>query len=224
MHQHLTIHDLPKIQQPRERLKALGPSNLDTDELIALILGTGTKDLNVKALASQLIKQFPLAKLLDASVTDLTRFKGLGPVKAGKLIACLELAKRAYAAQPAKYVNSPQTVCQEVADIRNDRKEHLIALYLNARHELVDKQTLAIGNLNQAILEARDVFAPAFLSPSAYIILVHNHPSGDPNPSDADAVLTQRLIKAGELLGIKILDHIVVTRDDFFSFKEAGLL
>jgi DNA repair protein RadC len=219
-----TIKDLPKIQRPRERLDVLGISNLTEPELLAIILTSGTKKKNVLTVAKQLLREFPLDALLTASLGDLSKVDGIGKVKAGKIMAGIELGKRALVATSLHVVLTPKEVLHEVKDIENLKQEHLIALYLNARHELLQKQTISVGSLNQAIIEPRDIFSYALLLPSPFIILVHNHPSGDPTASEADIKFTKRLVEAGNLLGIKIIDHIIVTAKDYSSFKEANVL
>ncbi len=220
----MTIKDLPKTQQPRERLDTLGVSNLTEAELLAILLSSGTKKKNVLSVAKQVLNQFPLKGLLSTTLKDLAKVDGIGKVKAGKILAGIELGKRALGSTSLHLVLTPKEVLHEVKDICTKSQEHLIALYLNARHELLQKQTISIGSLNQAVIEPRDIFSYALLLPSPFIILVHNHPSGDATASDADIRFTKRLVEAGNLLGIKIIDHIIVTAKDYSSFKEAQIL
>lgn len=220
----MTIKDLPKTERPRERLDALGISNLTETELLAIILSSGTKKKNVISVAKQLLKTFPLNALLTTSLSELAKVDGIGKVKAGKILAGIELGKRALGTASFHQVLTPKEVLNEVKDIRTKSQEHLIALYLNARHELLQKQTISVGSLNQAIIEPRDIFSYALLLPSPFIILVHNHPSGDATASEADIKFTRRLVEAGNLLGIKIIDHIIVTANDYSSFRESKLL
>jgi len=217
------IKDFPRIKRPRERLAAVGIQNLTKVELLAIILSSGTKHGNVLSLARKILKTFPLKELSGIQISDLTKIKGVGQVKAGKILASLELGGRAVGGS-VKQLLTPQDVLGEVDDIKSKNREYLVALYLNARHNLLKKQTISIGNLNQSFLEPRDVFAPALILPCSFIILAHNHPSGDSSPSMDDKTLTKHLFKAGELLGIKLVDHIIVSKNDYFSFKEAKLL
>lgn len=219
-----TIRDFPKSKRPRERLFSLGVANLTTVELLAIILGSGTKKRNVLRLAKEIVKAIPIRNLPHAHISDLTKIKGIGPVQAGKILASLELGRRALEEMPAKRILTPNDVVREVDDITKKTREYLIALYLNARHELIKKQTITIGNLNQNIVDPRDVFAQALSLPCAYVILVHNHPSGDPKPSQDDKRLTKVLVKAGRILGVNLIDHIIVSKRDYFSFREAKLL
>jgi len=206
------IRDFPKSTRPRERLAAIGVQNLTLVELLAVILSSGTKRGNVLSLARKILKTFPLNELSKAQIDDLTKIKGVGQVKAGKILASLEFGRRAVGESPAKKLRTPEDAVREVDDIRAKSREYLVALYLNARHELIKKQTITIGGLNKNLIEPRDVFGQALALPCASIILVHNHPSGDPSPSKDDKVLTKTLVKAGELLGIKIVDHIIVSK------------
>lgn len=218
------IQDVPKTKRPRERLATLGSANLTNEELLAVILGSGTSQDNVLTLSRKTLRTFPLENLQTATLADLRRVKGIGIVGASKIIASLELGRRAVGESPAKKVQTPADVLREVDGLREKSQEYVVALYLNARRELVKKQVIAIGSMNQNIIEARDIFSPALALPCGFFILVHNHPSGDPQPSDDDLALTKKLLKAGSLLGISLIDHLVVTRNEYFSFRESGLV
>jgi len=219
------ISQLPKYSRPREKLSIFGPSNLTEIELIALILGSGSQTANVLTQAKQLLKRFgSLTNLSQAKISTLTKQKGIGQIQAGKLIASLELANRLYCSQQLPLITKPQTVIQQVSEITHKRQEYLLALYLNARHQLINKQTLAIGSLNQLVLEPREVFALALQLPCSEIILVHNHPSGDPTPSPDDLKFTTRILKAGQLLGINLIDHLIVAQEKYSSMRELDLL
>jgi len=219
-----TIRDFPKSKRPRERLFSLGVANLTIVELLAIILGSGTKKRNVLKLAREIIKTIPLKSLPHAHISDLIRLKGIGPVQAGKILASLELGRRALEKIPAKRILTPNDVVKETDDIRGKTREYLIALYLNARHELIKRQTITIGNLNQNIVDPRDVFSEALTLPCAFVVLVHNHPSGDPTPTQDDKKFTKALVKAGKILGVDLIDHIIVSKQDYFSFREVKLL
>ena len=219
-----TIRDFPKSKRPRERLLSLGVANLTIVELLAIILGSGTKEQNVVNLAKKILGTFSLKDLAQAKTSDLTRLKGIGKIQASKILAAFELGRRLLEEFPAKRLLTPEDVLREVTNIRKKEREYLLALYLNARHELIKKQTITIGNLNQNLIEPRDVFAEAISLPSAFLVLVHNHPSGDPTPSKNDKIFTHHLVKAGKLLGIEVIDHIIVSKKDYFSFREAKLI
>jgi len=220
----LRIKDLPKVKRPRERLSDVGVANLTEVELLALVIGSGTRGVNAINLAKKILLKFPLKRLANAQVSDLIKIKGLGRVRAGKILASLEVGRRVWEELPAKILLTPESVIREVDEIRLKSREYLIALYLNARHELVKKHTISIGSLNQNVVEPKDVFGQALTLPSPFIILVHNHPSGDPSPSKDDKTFTKTLLKAGKLLGVEIIDHIIVSPKNYFSFREAELI
>lgn len=205
------LQHLKKFERPREKLENVGPANLTTAELIALLLGSGSRRYSVLQLAHTLVRQFEAHQLKNTTLDQLATVPGVGRVKAGRLLAAIELGKRITHPQPATQILSPADVLAEIRDIRQQSKEHLLALYLNARNELVHKETLTIGGLNFNSLEPRDVFAPALRYPCCGIILAHNHPSGDSTPSHEDREMTKELQRAGQLLGIEIVDHLVVS-------------
>lgn len=219
--QHKSIKDLPKTQRPRERLAAIGVANLTDEELIALLLGTGVKKQNVLSVAKKLLKQFPRKNLSSITIKDITKVFGIGIIQAGKILAAIELGKRIFEeGRISRLLDTLDHVVKEVEEIKIKSQEHMVALYMNARYQLLDKKVVAIGSINQQIIEPRDIFAPAFIVPCAFVILVHNHPSRDPLPSIDDITFTKKMIQAGDLLGISILDHVIVTNDTNFSFKE----
>ncbi len=215
----------PNQLLPREKLKSYGSQALSTPDLIALILGTGTRKEHVTVLAKRIVRSFDsLQTLSETSQKDLTKIKGIGMVNAGKLIAAFELGRRLYFKSNNNHLLTPQDVIKEVNGICNKTREHLIALYVDARHQLLKKHTVSIGSLNQMIIEPRDVYTEALKLPCAGIILVHNHPSNDPTPSEDDIVFTKKIIKAGELLGIQVIDHLVVTKGEYRSMKEEKVI
>jgi DNA repair protein RadC len=220
----MTIKDLSKTRQPRERLVSFGAENLTDGELLAIILTSGTKKKNVLKLAKEILKKFPLRTLRTFELSELAQIDGIGKVKAGKILVSLELGRRSLGTKSHQQLLIPEDVVKEVKDITNKSQEHLLALYLNARHELIEKQTICIGTINQVIIEPRDIFSYALLLPSPLIILVHNHPSKDPLPSNPDIAFTKRIVDAGKLLGIQIVDHIIVTEKDYCSFRERKLI
>lgn len=202
----------------------MGVSNLSDIELLAVILGSGTKKQNVINLSKKILKSYSLKELADISESKLAKVPGIGPVRAAKIIASLELGKRSVGLEMAISIDSPKSAISQLTDIRSKSREYLIGLYLNARNELIQRQVLTIGTLNQNVIEPRDVFSHALTSPCAAIILAHNHPSGDPKPSSDDKKFTDKMSEGAQLMGVELVDHIIVTSKDYFSFKEAGLL
>ena len=218
-----SILEIPKTKRPRERLLSTGPHNLTQAELLAVILGSGTTKKNVLSLAKQILTKFG-PSLSTITSKQLIAIHGIGQIQATKIIATLELGKRLYSLKLKPRLLKPKDVLREVNEIRTSHREQLIGLYLNARYELMAKEILAVGSVNTQSIEPRDVFALAIKLPCRSIILAHNHPSGDPHPSQDDIVTTARLKKAGKLLGISLLDHLIVTKDSYLSFQQQKLL
>jgi len=216
------IKDLPLQDRPREKLLAKGRENLTDVELFAILLGTGTKKQNAVAVSETLLKRFSLQKFPTLPITELVQTSGVGKAKAARIMAALELGERTFA--PSLFtkitIQSKEDVLAQLREIVNKKQEQLLVLYLNARHELLQKEILAVGNLNTTLIEPKEIFTPAVLTPCAAIILAHNHPSGDPTPSDEDVHFTKRVQEASEIMGVKLLDHIIVSTLGYFSFAE----
>lgn len=223
---YLTIRDMPRVKKPRERLIEKGPEALRNPELLAILLGSGYKGKNVLDIARRILVDYPPEKLKDTPFSQLKKMKGIGPAKACLLKAAFELSKRAFGVEKDAFpiIKSPKDVANIVMHIRKNRKENFVVLYLNARNQLIHKETIAIGTLNASIVHPREVFQPAISSSAASIILTHNHPSGDTTPSDEDIKLTRRMIKAGEIMGIEVLDHVIVSEKTCLSMKDEGLI
>ena len=175
-------------------------------------------------LSRELIRTFDNCKLLKASLADLTKVKGIGSAKASVLIAAFELSHRLMDLDNGSVprVEKPQDALVHVQEIRGRKKEHFVALYLDARNRIVHREFVSIGSLNTTVVHPREVFVPAIQHTCASVILCHNHPSGDCEPSPEDVELTRRLISAGELLGIEVLDNLVVSDKNYLSMKESG--
>ncbi len=211
-------------EQPREKLSRLGPEGLKNSELLALLLRTGYKGKNVFMLADGILKKYPEKVLFEMPYNQLSKIKGIGKSKAASIIAGYELGKRLQDKKTRATISTPNDVLNLVDEIRTRKKEHFVALYMNARNELVHKEIISIGILDASIVHPREVFAPAIEKRASSIILVHNHPSGNNSPSDNDCDLTRRLIESGKILGIEVLDHIIVTENDYYSMKENELI
>jgi DNA repair protein RadC len=211
---------------PRERLSRHGVQGLRDDELLAIILGTGYRGHGVIEVARQILDVHPKEELVLMEAAALRRLRGVGRVKAGQLVAAFELARRGLqkglGVQPV--VSCPEDVVPLLVDIRNQRKEHFLCLYLNARNQVMHQEVISIGSLSASIVHPREVFQVAISHAAAGIILAHNHPSGDATPSREDIDLTSRLVEAGRIMGIDILDHIILSDCDFLSLKEHGLM
>ncbi|MFH1457449.1 MAG: DNA repair protein RadC [Patescibacteria group bacterium] len=222
----MKIKDLPKIDRPREKLAKKGSHALHKNELLAIILRTGTKGKNVLQVAGDILSKYSDKKLINISYQELANIHGVGPTKAAQITAAIELGKRLYKEKTEKevYINSTDDVLKEVAHIRENKKENFIVLYLDARNRMIYKETISIGILNASLVHPREVFEPAIRNLAAQIILAHNHPSGDSEPSEDDLDLTKRMVEAGKILGIEVIDHVIISNLNSFSFKEKKLI
>lgn len=220
------IKDIPIFERPREKLIKKGAQALHKKDLLAIILRTGIKGKNVLQVAQDILSKYGDKKLIDVSYKELRNMHGVGPSKAAQIIAAIELGKRLYREKAEKevYINSPEDVLKEVEHIKENKKENVVVLYLDARNKLIYKETVSIGTLNTNLVHPREVFEPAVRNLAAQIILSHNHPSGDPEPSEDDLEITKRLTEAGKILGIELVEHIIVTKNNYFSFKDGRLI
>lgn len=225
---HIMMRDVPNEDRPRERMMQFGPSALSHAELLAVLIRTGTLSESAVHLAQRLLKEAgSLRQLVDMSIGQLTKVKGIGPAKALQLQAGIELGRRLARStnQDTVTVGSPRDAANIVMeDMRYLPNEHFVCLFLNTKNHVLARETLSIGSLNAAIVHPREVFRAAIRRNSASIICVHNHPSGDPTPSQEDIQLTERLMEAGEIIGIDVLDHIIIGDLQFVSLKEQGLM
>jgi len=222
-----TIHDLPKSERPRERLQKLGAEALSTQELLALILGRGIKGESVMVTAQRLLSAFGNTKFLsDASLEELSEVKGVGPAKASQLKAAFELARRSDDHEaPQIPIKSHRDVIKLVRQkLKDKKKEHFLVLCLNTKNNLIKISTISTGTLDANLVHPREVFNEAIQSLASSVVLVHNHPSGDPEPSDADIDITKRILETGKIVGIDVLDHIIIADNKSLSFKEKGII
>jgi len=211
------IKDLPIHEQPREKLIEKGPENLRDKELMAILLRTGVKGRDVLKVSAEILNKFPKKKLLALNYEELSKIKGIGPGKACLLLAAFELTKRALEVEDNNLptINSAKDAVAQLQELRNAKREHFVVLYLNARNQLLHKETISIGTLNTSLVHPREVFKPAIDCLAASIIVAHNHPSGEPEASEADREMTKRLIEVGKLIGIELVDHVIITRSEF---------
>ena len=224
----MLIRDYPKEERPRERFLQDGPQSLSNQELLALLLRTGSKEESVLQLSNRLIKAFEGLRLLkEASVEEMTEIKGIGEAKAIQILAAVELGRRIHKLndQDRYVIRSPEdgaNYCME--EMRFLSQEHFVCLYLNTKNQVLHKRTVFIGSLNASIVHPREVFKEAFRRSAASIICLHNHPSGDPSPSREDIDVTKRLVECGKIMGIEVLDHIIIGEHKYVSLKEKGYL
>lgn len=222
----MKIKDLPDSSKPRERFLKHGPEALSDAELFAIILRTGTPGENVVDMSNRLINEYKLDKLFECSLKELQEIKGIGPSKAMQILAMAKLGKRYNQLKQVRNKNQRKITCaKDVFDyfherLKNEKQEHFYVLMLNSQNNIIGEQLVSKGILDASILHPREVFKPAIKNSASKIILVHNHPSGDPNPSQEDLDITEKIIKSGEDIGIKVLDHIILGRDNFWNWKE----
>ena len=221
------IRDMPKGERPRERLRDLGPGALSTSELTAILLRTGMKGQNVLSLSSALLSRHDgIGGLARASYGELSAVKGMGDAKACQLLAAFELGRRLVSLHPEDraVIRSPQDVFNllepEMAVLD---QEHLRVLSLNTKNQVRGVHTVYVGNVNTSIVRVSELLRPAVRENCPSIIIVHNHPSGDPTPSAEDVLITRKVCGGAELLDIEVLDHVVIGGNGFVSMKEKGL-
>ena len=223
----MKMQEIPKIERPREKLIAKGSENLKDEELLAILLGTGVEGKSAIEVAKQILNKYSKKRLLQLSYDDLAKTKGIGSAKACTILAAQELVTRALEIRDESLpqINSVKDVLAQAVYMRDKTREHLMALYLNARNELLYKKPMFVGTLNANIVHPREIFQEALKQNAGSVILVHNHPSGDNEPSQDDLEITKRLIEAGKIMGIDVLDHIIVAKNKPpFSFKENKLI
>ncbi|WP_243370294.1 DNA repair protein RadC [Geotalea sp. SG265] len=224
------IKQWPEDERPREKLLKRGAAALSDAELLALIIGTGDSSSGQSALdmGRQLLVEFSdLRNLAHATASEICSIKGVGPAKAACVKAALELANRCGTRrfETLERFTSPAQVFEHFHfEFRNQRKEYFLALLLDGKNRILKRVQVSEGSLNQSIIHPREVFSQAVRESAAAVILVHNHPTGDPTPSREDMEITRRLRDAGDLLGIKVLDHIIIGDGAFLSFVDRGLL
>ncbi|WP_306798663.1 RadC family protein [Oceanobacillus saliphilus] len=224
----ITIKDVPKEDRPRERLMKLGPGHLSNQEILAILIGSGTKEESVMSVANRILMHFEGLKLLrEATIEELISIKGIGTAKGLVILSAIELGKRMNEYKPNdKYViRSPDDGADYIMEeMRNLTQEHFVVLFLNTKNQIIHRQTIFIGSLNASIVHPREVYREAIKRSAASIIVAHNHPSGDPAPSQEDIHVTRRLVESGKLIGIELLDHIIIGDRKFVSLKEKGYL
>ncbi|NTW56605.1 MAG: DNA repair protein RadC [Chlorobiaceae bacterium] len=222
----MRLHDLDPDNRPRERFLHSGPISLSTAELLALILRTGTKNCNIVDTCNEIIARFGLEKLPDLTIGELQQVRGIGKAKAMQIVSAFELGRRInHSRNHNRKIHAARDVFEYMEDkIPDETKEHLFVLHLNTKNQIVKNELVSIGTLNASLIHPREVFKAAIRESSHTIILVHNHPSGDVEPSNADRQVTALLKQAGAIIQIELLDHIIIGRTSWFSFRENSLL
>lgn len=222
----MKLNEFPREDLPREKLSKIGVKNLSDYELLAIVLGSGNKKESILEISSKLLLKYDLKKIAGLNLTTLQNESGIGKVNSSKVLASIELGKRA---------NSPRlgslkkiSCAKEIADVfisemDNLESENFRVVFLDSKNKIISSKIIFIGTLNESLVHPREIFKSAILENSANIILIHNHPSGDLTPSDEDIKTTKELIRAGDILGISVLDHLIIGNNSFFSFLEGGL-
>ena len=210
--------------RPREKPRVRGVAALSDAELVTLVLGSGTRGHSASGIGRRVARRAP-HQLGGWTLRRWLEIPGVGLARAAALVAAFELGRRA-CEQPAAStpIRGPEDVLAQVRDLPRARREHFVVLLLNARHELQCRETVSIGSLNASIVHPREVFLPAILHSAASVVLVHNHPSGDPEPSEEDLGITRRLVQVGELVGIGVLDHVIVASRGVVSLKARQMM
>ena len=217
-----TIKDMPEHNRPREKLREKGAAALTDEELVAAILGMGTAGVDVRTISRQvagLIREHKDALRLD----QLLAVAGMGLAKASQILSAFELARRHLIKETVKIMVA-QDVLPLVADISGKQQEYFVCISLDGANEVIEKRVVTIGLLDKSPVHPREVFADVIADRAASVIFAHNHPSGDEQPSESDRRIHDQLTKAGAILGLRVLDHVIVTRKGYFSFQEAGLI
>ncbi len=215
------IKDIPKIDRPREKFLKKGPDALSKSDLLAILLGSGIKGKNVQKLSEQIISKFGKT-FLNIKVDDLLQISGIGQAKALQIVSAISLVKRFYDERSTAdiFIKNSKDVLNLTYDLRDKKKEYLVCLYLDARNTLIRKEIISIGLLDKALIHPREIFYPAVELNSASIILIHNHPSGDPTPSKKDIEIVKKISQAGEIMGIAVIDFIITADKKNYSFYE----
>ncbi len=219
------IKNIPKSERPRERLKKYGKENISNEELLSIILNTGTKNKSVKDISNLILSKInDITDLKDITLNSLKQIDGIGEVKAIKILASIELGKRVYLDNNLVNIkmDTPEKIYNYMkGEVEGKNQEYFYAIYLDSKKNLIDKKLLFIGTLNKSIVHPREIFKYAYLLSASSIICVHNHPSGDTIPSKEDLNLTKALVEIGKMQGINIIDHIIIGKN-YYSLYQNG--
>lgn len=214
------IKDLPEHKRPREKLFEKGTDALKDYELLAILLRTGYQGKSALEVAKRILKSLPLKKLVKLSINDLSKLKGVGKSRAAAIASAFAIGKRTYMEDNSIIINSPEDAVKVVSFLKDKKREYLVAIYLTARKKLITTKIISIGTLTANLIHPRELFKPALEHNAASVVIAHNHPSGDTTPSDEDILVTENLVRSGNTLDIKVNDHLIITKDDYFSFKD----
>lgn len=216
------LADIPNIDKPREKLAQRGVQSLSSHELLMVLIGSGVLGRDVSALAADILKLIEKERE-NITIEKLTKIQGVGKAKAGQILSAFELAKRYLIKEDNKIYNTDDILAL-VQDIRDKKQEHFITITLTGASSVIEKRVVFKGTINFSVVHPREIFADAISDRAAGIIFVHNHPADDALPSGADIKLTKQLCDAAKILGIQVVDHIIVTKKDYYSFQNEGML
>lgn len=216
------VKDLPRFGRPREKLKEKGARALSDTELVAILLGSGNRDRDVMTLAAKVAKLISGNKG-EISMEMLSSVEGIGLAKASQILAGFELARR-YLSSEAIKISQPKDALPMLSDIMNKQQEYFVCISLNGANEIIEKRIVTVGLLDKTQVHPREVFADVIGDRAASVIIAHNHPSGELRPSENDLKVHKQLTEAGKILGIKVLDHLIVTRKGYCSLQEEGFI
>lgn len=223
----MKIRDIPEFERPRERLEMYGVESLSNEELLSILLGSGTKNASVKDLSFSVLKEFSkISDLREVTMNKLTSIRGIGKAKAFIILSSVELGKRLFSkddfVKKPSFINS-KMIYEDVRNLFNDKKQELFyCFYFDNRQHMIGKKLLFIGTVNKSIVHPREVFKYAYLYSASNIVCAHNHPSGDIKPSNDDLVLTDALVNIGKINKIPVIDHLIIGNNNYYSFKDNG--
>ena len=216
------IADLPAFDRPREKLWDLGRDGLTDAELLAILLRTGYQGKSALDVAKRVLSGVGLSGIGSLEMEDLAKLKGVGKSRAASIVAGLELGKRIWEFDKKVKIESPADVARIAHFLVNRKKEHLLGIYLNARNQVVDSEVISVGTITASLVHPREVFAPAISLRAVSVVVAHNHPSDELDPSDDDVLVSYQLLKAGRILGIELQDHVIVGKSGYVSLRECG--
>jgi len=223
-----SIKDFDLDDRPREKLISKGADGLSDEELLAIIISTGTKEKNVIELSREILQTFSYESLADIEVSELTKIKGIKSAKASSIVASLRfgqrIAQKTMEKKITKIKNSEDIYQYLKNEIQDKKNECFYAILLDTKNVIISKEVISIGTLDASIVHPREAFKPAIKKSAKSIVFAHNHPSGDFTPSKDDFRITQRLVEAGEILDIEVLDHIIIGKDGYYSFKKENFI
>ena len=223
----IKMKDIPLTERPQERLLKFGPESLSDSELLAIVLRTGTCGMNSITMCQHIFSEKNLKQLSRCDFFELTKIKGIGQTKACQIVSVFELSRRleTYTEEAKRKIKSPEDIYQYIyPKIREEKQEKFMILCLDTKNQIISNEIVFVGGLDFSIAQPREIFKIALLKSAASLILVHNHPSGDPTPSREDIETTNRMIESGKLLGIFVWDHIIIGDGRFVSMKQEELI